>query len=125
MVDDWKEIYGFHIGSFMQTTATYIGAAIFAITNGDENLTFDESFIFVGYVFGATCALFIPCYFGNVLLDVTDDLSYDLFSSEWVDADMKYKRSMIIFGENLMQPIVLSAWGFEEITLEIFQEVSI
>ncbi|KAG5669046.1 hypothetical protein PVAND_016947 [Polypedilum vanderplanki] len=123
MVNDWKENYGLFIGVMLKTFEVVIGAAIFMSTKGDRKLTFEENVVFYFFIVIGLSYHFVPCYYGNLIYTVTNTFGYDLFSSDWTDGNLKYKKAMIVFGENLKQPVALSVSFYENLTLETFQVV--
>ena len=108
MVEDFKSIWGKIIGLLYKVVIIVIGSCIFIITKGEDQLTFRENLIFYFYIAISVIYIFIPSYFGELIYSTSSQFSYDLFSSDWVDADMKYKKAMIIVMENMKQPVKLS-----------------
>jgi hypothetical protein len=125
MADDMKVIFGLSMCVMLKASELLIGAIIFFITHGEQNhIKLDHNLlIFCGYKVIFFMMHFIPCNIGSELLDVTDGFAYDLFSSEWVDGDLRFRKSMVIFGECLKQPIGMSFWGYEKMNREMFKEV--
>ena len=125
MVDDFKEIWGAIIGIFYKMIVIIIGACIFVITKGEDQLTIRENLMFYGYIAVCVIYIFILSYFGDMIYLTSSQFLYDLFSSDWVDADMNYKKAMIIVMENMKQPVKLSALFYDSINLQLFQDVRI
>ncbi|KAG5669026.1 hypothetical protein PVAND_016928 [Polypedilum vanderplanki] len=123
MMNDWTKIYGVIIGFMLMTLKLFVAACIFLSTHGDEKLAFKESVIFSVMILASTGYQFIPCYCGSSLLSITENFSYDLYSSDWTDGNLKYKKAMIIFCENLKKPISMSVFGYKKLTMEVFSEV--
>lgn len=69
--------------------------------------------------------IFLPCFFGNEIILSSDNLSYCLFSSDWVEQTITYKKKMIIFAERLKRPIVITAGKFVKLSLITFTSVCI
>ncbi|CAG9806588.1 unnamed protein product [Chironomus riparius] len=122
MVDDFKEICGRNIGVFYKSVVIIIGACIFVITKGEDQLTFRENLIFYFYIAALLMYMFIMSYFGDMIYSTSSQFLYDLFSSDWVDADMKYKKAMIIVMENMKKPVKLSVLFYDSINLQLFQD---
>ncbi|XP_017846156.1 odorant receptor 59b [Drosophila busckii] len=57
------------------------------------------------------------CYCCNLLIDDCDNLSEALFQSKWVNAEPRYKSTLIHFMHNLQKPIAFIAGGIIPITL--------
>jgi len=101
------------------------GACIFVITKGEDQLTFRENLMFYAYIAILVIYIFILSYFGDMIFSTSSQFLYDLFSSDWVDADMKYKKTMIIVMENMKQPVKLSVLFYDSVNLQLFQDVRI
>lgn len=71
------------------------------------------------YLAAMIIQIFLPCFFGNLVFYKSLELSGFLYSSDWIDQSMKYKKSVIIFGERLRRPIVITA-GILNLKLETF-----
>lgn len=69
--------------------------------------------------------IFLPCFFGNEIMLASNNLSYSLFSSEWTEQNISYKKKMIIFTERLRRPIVITAGKIVNLSLITFTSVCI
>ena len=63
-------------------------------------------------------------YFGNEITLSSDQLSYSLFESNWLDQPISTRKIVIIFGERLKKPYVLIVAKLYALTLETFIRVS-
>ncbi|XP_055304753.1 odorant receptor 33a-like [Sitodiplosis mosellana] len=61
------------------------------------------------YSFAMITEIFIPSYFGSAVYIKSQKLCYDTFTSNWLPASVKYKRSMQILVERTLQPISIYA----------------
>lgn len=125
MVVDFKSIWGVIIGVFYKMVIIVLGACIFVITKGEDKLTFRENIMFYSYIATMVIYIFFMSYFGEMIYSTSSQFSYDLFSSDWVYADMKYKKAMLIVMENMKQPVKLSVLFYNSINLKLFQDVRI
>lgn len=125
MVDDFKSIWSEIIGMFFKIIVICIGGCIFVITKGEDQLTYRESLIFYVYIVLSVFYIFILSYFGEMIYSTSSEFSYSLFSSDWVNADMKYKKAIIIVMENMKQPVKLSVLFYDCLNLKLFQDVGI
>ena len=116
LTDGFIDTFGSLICVLYNIILFVFGASIFA-------LTIRGNLMFYIYIFLTLFFLYIPSYFGQEILSTSEDLLYDLFSSEWIEADLKYKKSMIIFMENLKQPIRMKILIFDYLNLSGFQNV--
>lgn len=124
MMSDLDSLFGSIFGLFFKSVELIIGSCIFAITKGEQKFTFGKNLTFYGYIAVLTFDNFIPSYLGHEIYATTCDFSEDLLSSEWIEADLRYKKVMVIFLENLKKPIKMSVMWFENLDLERFREVS-
>lgn len=69
--------------------------------------------------------IFLPCFFGNEIMLASNSLSYCLFSSDWTEQNITYKKKMIIFIERLRRPIVITAGKIVNLSLITFTSVCI
>ncbi|XP_070502881.1 odorant receptor 59b-like [Chironomus tepperi] len=122
MIDDFKSIWGPTIGIFYKLVVIVTGACIFFITKRDDQHSFHENLIFYAYIVVMVIYIFIMSYFGDMIYSTSSRFSYDLFSSDWIDADMKYKKAMIIVVENMKQPVKLSVLFYDSLNLQLFQD---
>lgn len=51
----------------------------------------------------------VPSYFGSDVLIKSENLSYDIFKSNWIPATERYKRNMQILIERTRRPITIFA----------------
>lgn len=71
-----------------------------------------SKFIFVcEYLLSMTIEIFIPCYFGSIVTQKSEQLSIRLYESNFVDQSKAFRSSMRIFVERSLQPIIPSAAG--------------
>jgi hypothetical protein len=125
LIEDFKTIWGAIIGVFYKAVVIIIGASIFVITKGEDQLTFRENSLFYAYIGLMVIYIFILSYFGDMIYSTSSQFLYDLFSSDWVDADMKYKKAMLIVMENMKQPVKMSVLFYDSVNLQLFQDVRI
>ncbi|CAD7090656.1 unnamed protein product [Hermetia illucens] len=67
--------------------------------------------------------ILLPCYYGNEIIISSDQVSTAIYSSNWAEMPMHYKRLMFQFLERLKKPMVVSAGGYFPINLNTFMSV--
>jgi len=67
--------------------------------------------------------IFIPCYFGQQLTNVSDELSLTLFHSNFYEADRKVQSSIKIIIEHAKQPKKFRCAYIFDITLELLVSI--
>ncbi len=83
--------------------------------------------LYVHYVTYFLCAvfrIFLPCYFGNLVLSASEALQIRLYSSGWLDMSIVCRRKLIILMERMKRPTVIWAWVLFPLTLAIFKSVN-
>lgn len=83
--------------------------------------------ILLGYYicFSATMMneIFLPCYFGTFLTLKNESLSVGIYSSNWPDLSHTFKKTMIIFVENLRRPKIMTSGKIFTLSLYSFLTV--
>lgn len=77
----------------------------------------------ISYLFAMTFQIFLPCYFGNEILISSQQLSMNLFHSDWTSKSHKFKIAMKLFMENAKKPIKITAFGVFEVNLATFTSI--
>ncbi|XP_023298625.2 odorant receptor 33b-like [Lucilia cuprina] len=63
--------------------------------------------------FASKAAEIMPlCYYGTVIEIEFKNLTYALFSSNWLEQDKVFKKNIRIFAEVTMKPLYITAWLF-------------
>ena len=50
------------------------------------------------------------CYYGSIMEFEFQHLTYALFSSNWMDQDVRFKKNLRIFAEQANKPLYVMAW---------------
>ncbi|KAM7356240.1 uncharacterized protein ACRADG_002045 [Cochliomyia hominivorax] len=85
------------------------------------NDPFTLIFYFV-YFLAITGQIFPICYYGSETEMEFQNLTYALFSSNWLDQDVTFKRNLRIFAETTKKPLYISGLLFK-INLNLFMAV--
>lgn len=80
--------------------------------------------MFCGYILALETLIFVPCYFGGKIHSKSEEFLADLFSCDWNESNLHYKKMMMIFMENLKHPVTLNVLLHKNLNLEKFTEVS-
>jgi hypothetical protein len=67
--------------------------------------------------------IFAPCFFGQRLKDSSINISVALFNSKWYNLDEKSRKLVVVFMENLKQPMKIEYRGLIEANLETFTNI--
>lgn len=81
-------------------------------------------FIFVcEYLISMTTEVFIPCYFGSVVIQKSNRLTTKIYESNWIDKVHSFKSSLKIMLINSIEPLTPLAGGLFVIGLPTFLTV--
>ncbi|EDW56952.1 odorant receptor 59b [Drosophila sechellia] len=98
----------------------------FALIGSVLGLTLVNVFFFSNFWKGVASLLFVItillqtfpfCYTCNMLIDDAQDLSNEIFQSNWVDAEPRYKATLVLFMHHVQQPIIFIAGGIFPISM--------
>lgn len=64
--------------------------------------------------------IFLPCYYGNQISKMSDEISLKFFHSEWYREKPAYKSTARIFMEFAKKPVKICAIGIFDINLATF-----
>lgn len=82
----------------------------------------DFLFLFL-YILSMTYQIFIPCYFGSIVSQKSEQLPTNLLESNWLDGTTSMRRSVTIIGERVKRPITPFAGGLFVVGLPTFVSV--
>jgi len=70
-----------------------------------------------------TTEIFLPCYFGQQIIDASGRLSMSLFHSLWINRPRKFKIVMKTFMENAKKPLQVQSFGLVRVNLDNFKNI--
>lgn len=79
---------------------------------------------FLSCLLSMTAEILLPCYFGSVLTERSEDLAASVYGSAWPDRGPAFWSTMRVFVERAKRPILLRTYrGFFHINLPTFVSV--
>lgn len=75
------------------------------------------------YLIPMLIEIFLPCYFGEQIIKMSEKLSTAFFHSDWILESPRYKTLAKIFMEFVKKPVQLSVMGVFIINLENFTRI--
>lgn len=85
-----------------------------------------HTFLFsIVYSFAMVTEIFVPSYFGSLVLAKSMKLTYAIFKSNWIHAPNQFKRELQIFAERTMRPITIFAASVFILNLATLLKVSV
>lgn len=67
--------------------------------------------------------VFLPCFFGNELTEMSNKLSTEIFHSSWILNNKSYKTALKLFMENAKQPLKTEAIGMVAMDIATFTRI--
>ncbi|KAM7358145.1 odorant receptor 33b-like [Cochliomyia hominivorax] len=74
---------------------------------------------YLSYFLSMLAEILPVCYYGTIMEIEFGNLTYALFSSNWLDKDLKFKQNLRIFAESTKKTLYISALVFH-VNLELF-----
>lgn len=65
----------------------------------------------------------LPCYFGAELEKSSENLMDAIYQSEWINCELKTKKLMVKFMENLKHPMKINCYLIFDVNLELFGNI--
>lgn len=72
------------------------------------------------YLASMISEILFPSYFGSKLLDISERLTYAIYSSDWTERNAKCKRAYLIFVERTCKAMAMFAGGLFLLSLPTF-----
>lgn len=119
-VIDVKEAFKVGIFSHCLIGSLAICTVIFSVTIADNLST---KFQGISYLALVLLEIFIFCIVGQELEDSSMKLLHILFHSSWYKADMKTRKTVKGFMENLKKPMKIRLFGFLDVNLVLFGRI--
>lgn len=82
--------------------------------------TAQDRLYYISFIITLALEIFPTCYYGSQVEDHFARLHYAVFSSNWVDQSMNYRKNAIIFAERTQRHPKLLAGNFIPIALTTF-----
>lgn len=86
---------------------------------------FANYLLVVLYILGMIFEILMPCYYGSIIKEKSEQLPTQMFSANWPEQSKKFKSGMLLFGERAMRPISPFAGGILALSLPTFVSVSL
>lgn len=67
--------------------------------------------------------IFMPCYFGSQLIEASTKLTDEVYCSNWLNVDLKTKKILVTFMENLKDPIKIGYHELFDADMISFREI--
>uniref|UniRef100_A0A0K8TID8 Uncharacterized protein n=1 Tax=Lygus hesperus TaxID=30085 RepID=A0A0K8TID8_LYGHE len=111
-----QDLMGFPIFAIFSGSALTISSPLFMLLKmtGDEQSFFDLAMRIIQYsviIFGFTTFLSSYCLFGQVITDESSQVHYAFYETPWPEADLDFRRKIVMGMIHSRIPFVLSAKG--------------
>ena len=67
--------------------------------------------------------VYIPCYYGSVVIEKSRRLTDSIYASDWINQDQTFKSSLLILVSRTFKPLATSAGGLYVLNLTTFMSV--
>lgn len=78
---------------------------------------------YVGYFLCITVESFIPCYFGERVVTVSNDLAKAIYNVKWYEQDIRFRKYFVLLLQRAQKEERLMAGNQIPISLRSFYEV--
>ncbi|XP_037917965.1 odorant receptor 94b-like [Hermetia illucens] len=85
--------------------------------------TSEDSIRFFFFFLGMLYEVFFPCYAGNEVVEKSEELLFNLYSSNWPELDTHSKKMLLTFSIRLNDPIIIKFGFIKRLRLRTFTEV--
>nr|APZ81486.1 olfactory receptor 64 [Adelphocoris lineolatus]QQL94662.1 olfactory receptor 6 [Adelphocoris lineolatus] len=112
----FQGVAGFSMLAIFSGTGLIISTAAYSLlliaqTGGDSELLITNAFVWTFYLFVYTFLLTVYCYYGQEVTDKNDALLPALYETPWLEADLPFRRSLLISMSYSQRTMELSAFG--------------
>lgn len=101
---------------FLATCINLCASIVFLIIFANDPFTI---FYYFSYFLSMMLQNFPVCYYGSIMELEFENLTYAIFSSNWLDQDVKFKQNLKIIAEYTKKPLHIRAWLFH-VNLNLF-----
>lgn len=139
-IDELNDIFAVPLAVYFLLAGYFLCAIVFmALNDASDKFNYltnklliliaqdgiDNTLIFLYSVYGVITLslIFQPCLIASEIEYASKAFNYDIMRCNWTEVDVKLRKVMMIFMENMKKPIKLSAFGIFDINLETFLEV--
>lgn len=75
------------------------------------------------YLVALLTELFVPSYYGSLLTNKSERLTYKFFKGDWTKQTVQFKRTMMIFIERTLKSITIRVGGVFALNLTTMLQV--
>jgi hypothetical protein len=84
---------------------------------------FDEAAKLTVYIIIMLISVFVPCYCGSKIKEISSQISHSLFHSEWMLENKEYRQLVRIAMEFAEKDMRINVAGFFDVDLEVFKTI--
>lgn len=82
-----------------------------------------ETFLSLSFVAQSIFEIYLPCYYGSEMERSSDNLMDAIYQSDWLNCDLKTKKLIVKFMENLKRPMKINFYLIFDVKLELFAKI--
>ncbi|KAH8271358.1 hypothetical protein KR018_007645 [Drosophila ironensis] len=124
LVNLQKDLNGIFGGSLLlsllSTASVLCTVSVYTLIQG---LTL-EGISYVMFLGTSVVQMYMVCYYGQQVLDLSADITQAVYSHDFQNASLAYKKDLVTIIIRSQKPVELSAMGFLPISLDTFKQAS-
>lgn len=90
-----------------------------------QNTKLMDQFTYFSLLIALSLQIYLPCYFGNEIITKSNELSTDIYKSNWRCFRRKHQNIIIIFMERLKRTVSVVVGGLFLLSLQTFTSVTL
>ncbi|XP_046803951.1 uncharacterized protein LOC111687982 [Lucilia cuprina] len=92
----------------------------FQITIGASPETVAKLILFL---FSSAAQVYLICHYGQLLIDVSTNVAHAVYNQNWIPADVRYQKMLILIAERAQKPVQLKATTFVHVSRGTMSEI--
>ncbi|XP_063834070.1 putative odorant receptor 92a [Ostrinia nubilalis] len=107
------------------TLVNFLTSSLIICLTGFNMTALDNVRMTVAFAFFVVAMLqiYFLCFFGNMLMDASTDVSTAVYNSRWYLSDAAFGKSALIMQIRAQKPCIVTAAGFAEVNLRAFMKI--
>ncbi|XP_054747314.1 putative odorant receptor 85d [Anastrepha obliqua] len=111
---EFNEIFGISLFISFTFTVLIICFVLFHITIG---ASIDSLLMLVFFFFCSWVQIFLICYYAQGVLEASENISQAVYNHNWYDADLRYKKIILLIMQRAQKPAKLQATSLVTVTM--------
>ncbi|XP_049875219.1 odorant receptor 67c-like [Pectinophora gossypiella] len=102
-----------------------VSSALICLTGFNVTALEDVAFVitFIGFLFITLLQVFFLCFFGEMVMNASEDICDSMYNSKWYTIDAKSAKMLLMVQIRSQRPSKLTAYGFADVNLRGFMKI--